>query len=523
MEIKEGETRIAWRYDVLIVSFLFVLSVFIRLINYAEQEVMSDEIGYSSNAYAILAYGWSWPVEYMQGHPPYFHYLLAITTYLFGGSFDVLRIVPIFLASLTVCVIYFLGKTLFDRRVGFLSAILLSFSSFHILYSRTLMLEVPVIFLMFAALFFFWKSYHKKDDIVNACIAGILLGLAIGTKYISLLLYPILIIYLLWSSKSLKSIIDKRVILTFLVSLLVFSPVLITLYRNDVNPFYWQLFKRFEIEYTSHYTIPLEELFIRGYNNYVGILIDKDSVAALSFSGLHIFHLSALILLAVTLLYCLQLMFKKKSSVRFLMIFFIILNVFIALYGVRYQYYLMSTLPVFYIMMSYMTISFIDQFEVQYKRKELRASLVNLAKISILIFVCIFAFSSIVIGIMAPFVNKPVTSCYEEYIVKLKNEIKFGEYIAADDVAVIYYYCNEHGLKVHEQKIEIIPLLWSVKKPQREEVILNPEIWIMKPRYIICFDYPYNSMVDLIENKKIRENYDLISNKGGILLFEKKG
>ncbi len=122
---------------------------------------------------------------------------------------------------------------------------------------------------------------------------------------------------------------------------------------------------------------------------------------------------------------------------------------------------------------------------------------------------------------MAPFVNKPAMSGYEEHVVKLISQIEFGEYIAADDIALANYYFNEHGFNVHEQKIGVIPLFWSIEKPKRREVILNPNIWIMKPRYILCFAYHY-PMVDAVENLKIRENYNLVSNKGGVLLFERR-
>ena len=128
-------------YDFFIISVLFIISTIIRMYNYADMSVYPDELYYSSYAYSIIIHNFAWPPEYMVCQPPLFPYILATCTYFFEGGLDVFRVVPIFFGSLTVCVIYFLGKSLYNRRVGILAAILLCFCSFYILFSRIVMLE----------------------------------------------------------------------------------------------------------------------------------------------------------------------------------------------------------------------------------------------------------------------------------------------------------------------------------------------------------------------------------------------
>ena len=176
-KIMGQKSRENLRLDFLIASILFVISLLLRLPHYTEVCLWPDEFIYSAYAYSTISNNWLWSAEATL-QPPLFPYILATITYFFGGSIEIFRIVSIIFGSLSVWVMYFLGKELFDRRVGILSATLLCFGSFHIMYSRIVMLEATLIFFILASLYYFFKSYNKEDDIKYACLCGIFLGLA---------------------------------------------------------------------------------------------------------------------------------------------------------------------------------------------------------------------------------------------------------------------------------------------------------------------------------------------------------
>ena len=176
--------------EIRIFLFLFILSVLLRITNYTKLTPMPDELIYSNYAYSIIAFDLFWPPEQMYAQPPLFPYLLSITTYLFQGGLETFRIVPIFFGVMDIIAVYFLGKAIYNRRVGFLSAILLAFCSYHILFSRSLELETMLIFFILGAMYFFWRAY-EENKLSYAVIAGVFIGLGNNTKYSEFPLYPV--------------------------------------------------------------------------------------------------------------------------------------------------------------------------------------------------------------------------------------------------------------------------------------------------------------------------------------------
>ena len=506
-------------YYILIVFILFIISFALRLYRYGNQTVQPDEIFYSSWAFAILSQNWEWGINFMLGQPPLFPYLLAVITFLFGGDMNVLRVVPIIFGSLSVFPMYYLGKTLFDRRVGLLSAILLCFCSFHILYSRTLMLEAPVIFFILTSMYFFWKSYND-NRIIYACLAGIFLGLACDTKYIGFGLYPAYILYLLWINKKWKCLLDKRALIIFTTSFFVFLPVLINLYQKGINPFYWQLFERFEVQYIGYKSFGFIELLIRGFNNYTDLMIDGHSVATTSLPWFPAVWLAAAFIFPLTILYSFYHLLKGKSSMSFIMISYLVFNCFVAIYKLRFQYYLLWALPTFFIMFSCMSINFLDYFRFNYTKK---FSFPDFTKVLVLILACIFVFSNILTGVMAPAVNKPYNIGFEELMEKLEIQLQPGDIIAVSRPDMVNYYVNKYGFNEKELNIYVFSLYMYGQKQHVVDIKVNMKLLDKtKPRYMITSVPYYLSYVSINDREMIQRDYNLVSNLNGYLLFERK-
>ncbi|SNQ62518.1 membrane hypothetical protein [Candidatus Methanoperedens nitroreducens] len=426
--------------------------------------VVLDETGFSRYAYSILADSWGWPLEQMAtNHPPLIPYQLAVLTYLFGGSLEIFRVLIIFYGSFTVIVVYYLSKELYDQRVGILSALLLTFYSYHIIYSKYVMLEVPLIFFIFSYLYFFWKSYNKPTDIKSAMISGVFLGLAISTKYIGFLLYLASILFILLdnlnkrSHLSITSLLERRYIIIFLVSLLVFSPFLIQIIINSVNPFFFQLFGRFKIGNPTYIQYPsLLGMIVSGFNQYISTIMDSNGLATESLPWLFIFQLAAQFLFPVTIFY--YALNIKKSNYSYLLVFYMVFNAFVFFYGTRHQNYQLWVFPAFLIMLSQLTIVSINSVKNNNIYINAYKSLLNRA---LLLFSFIFIISFIFIGATAPALNKDSEwkiSGYEYAAKYIINNINENDLVATDATIYLEYLITTN--KYDLEKIIIYYLIF---------------------------------------------------------------
>jgi len=83
---------------------------------------------------------------------------------------------PIF-AVLTILVIFFIGREIYDRKTGIIAGLLLAVSPFFIFNSFTVSVHIP--FLLFYALFvLFYVKTVKYNQLLNPLFAGISLGFA---------------------------------------------------------------------------------------------------------------------------------------------------------------------------------------------------------------------------------------------------------------------------------------------------------------------------------------------------------
>lgn len=518
-------------YDFFIVSVLFIISMLLRVYKYKELTVMPDEIAYSSYTYSILSHCWSWPPEFMGAQPPLLPYMLATITYLFEGGLNLFRPVSILFGSLSVCVIYFLGKSLYNRSVGMLSAILLCFCSYHILYSRIVMLEALSIFFIYTSMYYFWKSYNKEDGIKYAIVSGVFLGLACDTKYNALLLYISFILFILWVKKrgwflGWKDLLKRKYSVLFFTSILIFLPVLIDQCINGVVPFAWQLFGRFGTKFAGYKTageFGILPLLQHGFDNYIDMIIDGHSVATLSLQWLPAFYVAAALIFTITLLYFLFLLLKSQPGGSFLMITFIVFNAFVALFGTRFQYYLLWGLPAFFIMFSYLIVHFIESLRLQIAESESTFFLKTPAEIFVLALAFILIFSYIVVGTMAPSVNEGTQAGYEKQVINIKDKIQPGECIATDLDVIITHYFDKYDIKADEHNIFVLPLFKPVKGLYYTSIEVNIELLdYVKPRFIITSVYYFSAYTTVRANKELRKDYNLISNENGVLLYERK-
>lgn len=102
------------------------------------------------------------------------------------------RILTATLGALTVLPIYYTGKNLFNKYVGFFSALTFAILPFHIWHSHYALSDVPMVFLLSIGLYYASKIF-TDNTLKYYILSGLFVGLSASTKYnggLSALLVP---------------------------------------------------------------------------------------------------------------------------------------------------------------------------------------------------------------------------------------------------------------------------------------------------------------------------------------------
>lgn len=167
---------------------IFILSILVHVfVNYGLRT--TTDIGIGTTEYAAIANNISSGhgfvmvpgEEFILWRPPFYIYLVAFFNKYFTHPFGAVFFLQIILNALTCVLIYKIGEKIFDRRVGFFAALILTCYPLFIINSIRLMPEAVFTFLLSLFLFFF-IGFFEKSGWKRVVILGILLGLSTLTK-----------------------------------------------------------------------------------------------------------------------------------------------------------------------------------------------------------------------------------------------------------------------------------------------------------------------------------------------------
>jgi len=162
-----------------IVGGIFLFALFLRIafcfispVPYWDEGVYAN-IGYdlSNNffEYSLEHSGWgdfipsldapySWPNIGFRA--PLLPISLSLLYFLGLGFF--VKFFVAFFGALTVVLLYFFGKKLFNKKVAIYSSIFLSLIPIHVLYSGKILTDVYFAFFVLLLCFIFWKGFEEK-------------------------------------------------------------------------------------------------------------------------------------------------------------------------------------------------------------------------------------------------------------------------------------------------------------------------------------------------------------------------
>jgi outer membrane protein assembly factor BamB len=206
----------------------------------------ADEQTYSQWAFHMVKNGdyltpWAFGGIFWSGKPPLLMWLMSLAYQIFGVNNFASRIWTAGFGALSLVLIFYLGKKLYNTYVGFLSAIVLgTFTTFYV-FARLAMTDVPLVFFILGSIYFFVLSEKTEKTNRYAALSGLFLGLALMTKQIEALLIPLIVfIYLIATKRNIRFLFTKHFTLFWGIGLLVFSPWLIYMdIRFGSQFWYW--------------------------------------------------------------------------------------------------------------------------------------------------------------------------------------------------------------------------------------------------------------------------------------------
>ena len=254
--------------------------------------IAADEQTYSQWAFHMIKTGdyftpWAYGSLFWVGKPPLVMWLMSLSYQVFGVTNFAARIWSAIFGVLSLIVIYYLGKKLYNPYVGFLSALVLgSFATFYA-FARLAMTDIPLVFFILGSIYFFVSSEKTENhNYRNAALSGLFFGLALMTKQVEALLIPIILFfYLLATRKSFRFVFTKSFTLFWGVGLLLFSPWLIYMAIRFGSQF-WQWYFVYNGISRSVGTVENHVGSYLFYFNYIAHTESPYLVAALPFAAI---------------------------------------------------------------------------------------------------------------------------------------------------------------------------------------------------------------------------------------------
>jgi len=155
---------------------------------------------------------------------PLLPYTLAIF-YSLNLEFLIRFFMPL-IGALSVVLIYFLGRKLFNKEVALYSSIFLMLLPLHTLQSGMVLTDVYTTFFLLLTFICFWKGFEEKNNKFKV-LFGVFFALSLLSRYTALWFIPVFFLYFLIRDKSIKFLKDKYLWYSILVFFIILIPLFI--------------------------------------------------------------------------------------------------------------------------------------------------------------------------------------------------------------------------------------------------------------------------------------------------------
>lgn len=162
------------------------------------------------------------PVLYPQQamfSPPLFFSLVALAYEVAGAPSDTAALaVNVLLGTLTILLVWWIGRQWFDPPTGVFVAALVAFNEFHIALSRTALTDVAFLFFFVLGIFAATRALATQRTSAGL-LAGLVIGLAWNTKYHGWLVLAVVgaALALSWWRSETPRLLEKRPLMILLI------------------------------------------------------------------------------------------------------------------------------------------------------------------------------------------------------------------------------------------------------------------------------------------------------------------
>ena len=263
-----------------ILAILAFSSVF--LVNLGSEPLwVADEQTYSQWAFHMFKEGdymtpWAFGHLLMWiGKPPFFMWLISLAYQFFGVTNFATRFWSAVFGALSLVLVFYLGKKLYNVHIGLASALVLgTFTTFYV-FARHAMLDVPFVFFMLASIYFLVLSEKTEDASRYVALGGLFFGLAFMVKQVAAFLIPLIMFaYFATTRRGIRFLFTKRFALFWGISILIVAPWMI--YMTLIfGPDFWDSF--FVFSGIIRASTPIEG-HVESYLFYFNYLIKNDNL-----------------------------------------------------------------------------------------------------------------------------------------------------------------------------------------------------------------------------------------------------
>ena len=202
------------------------------------------------------AHYWEWSRRldlsyYSKG--PAVAYIIAFFTKLGGNNEVSIRLGAVIISAVASLILYILARDIFNsERVGLLAGLLPHLTPLYAAGSVLMTTDAPLILFWSLTIYFFRKAvmdeqitnYELRITNLNSELrtpntklywyfTGVCIGLGLLSKYTMALIFPCLLLYLLFYREDRYWLKKKEPYIAFIISLIIFSPVIIWNIRHD--------------------------------------------------------------------------------------------------------------------------------------------------------------------------------------------------------------------------------------------------------------------------------------------------
>jgi 4-amino-4-deoxy-L-arabinose transferase-like glycosyltransferase len=183
-----------------IAFLLVILLIILAITSVKNMSFTMDEGNYLNNG-EILVKDFNWDHYVTRFHPPltfYYHGLLTLFNFPGPGGDKLFyaRLLMMPVLTLFALTVFLTAKNFYGIKAGTLALFLFCFDPNILAHGRLITPDLTLAFFIFLFLVMFYKFIvSEKADYKKAIVAGIILGLALLTKYNGLMLFPLSLLF----------------------------------------------------------------------------------------------------------------------------------------------------------------------------------------------------------------------------------------------------------------------------------------------------------------------------------------